>query len=173
MDNKLFVAIILLSIFGGCSKGVPSQAVNMDLNSDGKDDVFYESAEDGSTGYYELSDRNFDGSVDQTVFFDSQNKPIFARLDNNFDERLDSVVTYENYNITRVLIDTNANWIFDSEIKYDQGVMASSTHFESHTNKLTEYKYKFGLPYLSRNMEIEKTEQEFHESLNSKIQLNR
>jgi len=65
---------------------------SLDLNHDSIKDVLYEYVDNG---HYELVDRNFDGKIDASYFFDTDYLIVKSREDDDFDNFLESVTFYK------------------------------------------------------------------------------
>jgi hypothetical protein len=92
-----------------------------DYNHDGKPDHFY-TYRDGRIIKAEV-DRNFDGKIDEWVFYDSEGRPEHAEYDNNFDGRPDVWYFYQNGSLARVERDADFNGQPDWFSTYENGIV--------------------------------------------------
>lgn len=74
---------------------------HLDLNRDGKQDVWYE-VESGKE--YELIDSNFDGKIDVSNLLDKHGGIVLTRYDQDFNGSLESTDYFESGRLTKTLV---------------------------------------------------------------------
>ena len=177
MDTRLDYKLIALSIaaamtiLSGCDRQHWPPPDELDLNGDGKPDVLYEPHENG---YYELSDRNFDGKIDESVHFNREHRPVYSRADDDFDGNLDTLVEYQHSQVTRVLVDSNRNFLFDAVTDYVGGVPQRTASLISRNGRtsLQRWSYRRTIPLYESESPTDTSEVEFHQTLKPMAELN-
>jgi hypothetical protein len=129
--RRIYFLTLLLSALGACNGNEDSvnglsTSSNLDLNGDGVLDVTYEHVD---KGYYELVDRNFDGRVDESHFFDLQDRIVGSKIDNNFDGILETQVYYSDGSIARVCTDSNMDGLVDLFFEYVHGSLVGAKRY--------------------------------------------
>ena len=119
-----------------------------DLNRDNKMDARFEYDD---TGYYQLTDRNFDGRMDESTRYDLNHIVVSGSGDDNFDGIFETRVEYLNGFLGRVLVDTNDNELIDLVHIYKDGLIVSSERFvlkqaSGVSPTLIKIHYSFGFP---------------------------
>jgi hypothetical protein len=119
-----------------------------DLNRDNKTDTRFEYDD---TGYYQLTDRNFDGRMDESTRYDLDHIVVSGSGDDNFDGIFETHVVYLNGFLSRVLVDTNNNGLIDLVHMYKDGLIVSSERFvikqtPGVSPTLIKIHYSFGFP---------------------------
>ncbi len=102
------------------------EAEKLDLNKDGIQDVFYEDKDDS---YYMLTDRNFDGEIDERLKYDLSDILLSGKADNNFDRVFETKYIIQDGFIHREFIDSDHNGIYDIYHKYEFGVLNFSEKY--------------------------------------------
>ena len=126
-----------------------------DLNKDGTKDIYYEYSLDN--GYYQLTDRNFDGRIDQSHHYNNKDKILKSRIDDDFDGYLETEVLYDKGSINQVYVDSNNNGFRDIFFFYESGTLIKSIkYYASYEGEkaLGTISYKLGHPSKEK---IEKT----------------
>ncbi|MCO4775593.1 MAG: hypothetical protein KC446_06170 [Flavobacteriales bacterium] len=118
---------------------------NTDRNGDGKSDLFIE-YEDGFV--YELYDRDFDGKVDESWKYDSNDILISGRVDDDLDGILETEYIYKDHSLDKMFSDTNGNLISDVYTKLNRGVAVYSEKYYSSKegSRIGRVEYSFGYP---------------------------
>lgn len=142
-----------------------------DLNLDGRADIFYE--QDGPI-LYELTDKNFDGKIDESMQYSMDTEILMGgKIDENFDGYLETKVIAMNGIVSKVLVDSNSNEIFDMCFQYDHGVLERAFRFYPQHEQTTgsnigSISFTFGYPLNAEQVEHSLLdEQMFHERVNS------
>ena len=143
----------VISILYGCGESddptyTESQYLNLDLNSDGTIDVFYEYDEKGS---YELVDRNFDTKIDESHRYDLDSRIVKSKIDNDFDGVLETIIEYRNGSIFKVKVDTNRDFTVDTVYQYKDGTLISGEKYyekgeHDEYARIGVVAFKFGYP---------------------------
>jgi len=117
----------------------------IDRNGDGQPDLFIEIEGDFT---YELYDRDFDGKVDESWKFDSNDELVSGAVDENLDGVLETQYISKDHSLDKVFSDTNGNGIFDVYTKLDRGVMVYSEKYYGSIQqaKIGKVQYKYGYP---------------------------
>jgi hypothetical protein len=117
----------------------------IDRNGDGQPDLFIEVEGDFT---YELYDRDFDGKVDESWKYDSNDELVSGKVDENLDGSLETQYISKNHSLDKVFSDTNANGIFDVYTKLDRGVMVYSEKYygSNQQAKIGKVQYEYGYP---------------------------
>nr|WP_010132120.1 hypothetical protein [Microbulbifer agarilyticus] len=145
----LIFTIFLASALTGCEEG-GSQDFDiavLDLNGDGVADISYEESADG---YFEFVDRNFDGRVDVSSFYGTDDKIVSSMLDDNFDGFLETKTWYAHGNPTVSVVDENCDGTVDILFVYENGVVRRSEKYVvtegSSDGEIVQFEYEFGYP---------------------------
>jgi len=164
--NNLSIIFIIMFILIGCddNKGVDKEIEaiktelseisseleekypdKIDRNGDGQPDLFIELDGDFS---YELYDRDFDGKVDESWKYDSNDELVSGKVDENLDGILETQYISKDYSLDKVFSDTNGNGIFDVYTKLDRGVMDYSEKYYGSTQqtRIGKVQYEYGYP---------------------------
>ncbi len=147
--SKLSIAITLLLLtILGCQKNNDSTLPNVDLNGDGKANIFYQ---DDGDHYFELLDKNFDGKVDQSIRFSSEHFMLSGKFDDNFDGILETKIIATNGIVSKGLVDSNLNRHFDICFQYHGGVVQYAKRFypasdSQGQSQVGTVRYVFGYP---------------------------
>lgn len=140
----------------------------LDLNNDGTADLFYDYNIDLLPGYFELSDRNFDGKIDESTFFSGEHVVQYGRADNDFDGLMDTVIEYKNQYISNKWIDRDGNRIVDIWITYRNGEPATAKRYYSKSKstpaKVGSVVFEFSFPSAERFDTTTLSESEFEAS---------
>jgi len=137
----------------------------IDLNKDGIEDVKYEY---DKTGYYERTDRNFDGKVDESLRYSLDHYLLSGSSDDDFDGVFETKLVVEHSLISSVLVDTNNNQIVDLIFRYKHSLVQSAEKFNMKNGKptITRISYEFGYPMSLEKVEpTSMTELEFQHSI--------
>ena len=102
------------------------EAERNDLNNDGAQDVFFE---DEGDGYFVLTDRNFDGKIDDRWKYNLDDTVHSGKSDNNFDGVFETRYLMHNGFTHKELIDSDNNGIYDIYSKYESGVWRYSEKY--------------------------------------------
>lgn len=102
------------------------EAEKLDLNKDGIQDVFYE---DKNDFYYMLTDRNFDGEIDEEWAYNLDDVLLLGKADNDFDGVFETKYVVQNGFVSKELIDSDQNGIYDIYHKYEFGVTSFSEKY--------------------------------------------
>ena len=147
MKNTLgFAALLTLTIAtAGCREQGFEVDTFIDLNGDGIVDVRIEYDENG---YYQLTDRNFDGKVDESMRYSLDHYLLSGTSDDDFDGMFETSIEFEHSLISVVLVDTNNNQIVDIVQKYKHGLIHSSNryYFNEGSSMIGWVYYQFGYP---------------------------
>lgn len=157
-----FLALTLTII--GCQAQEKNAESSVDLNGDEVVDIRFEYDE---TGYYQLTDRNFDGKIDESVRYNSDHYLVGGSSDDNFDGIFETTIEYRHSLISKVLVDTNNNQIFDLIHRYKHSLVTSTERYSDKkgTPRVTQISYKFGYPLSQEETEVPSmTEHQFHYS---------
>lgn len=171
MNNFLKMALCFIysiAVFGACPANSENSDIEIiDLNGDGVEDVFIEYDD---SGYYQLTDRNFDGRIDESSRYTLDHYVVSGSSDDNFDGIFETTIEYEHSLVTRVLVDTNNNQLIDLVHFYKDGLIVSSEKYISENSnnneKMTEQvALKFEYPIsIERRPTSHTTEKSFHEN---------
>ena len=140
----------------------------VDLNGDGIEDVKYEY---DNTGYYELTDRNFDGKSDESLRYSLDHYLLSGSSDDDFDGVFETKLVVEHSLISSVLVDTNNNQIVDLVFRYRHSLVQSAEKYsiEHGVAAVVRVSYQFGYPVSQENVESSSmTELEFQHSVVNK-----
>ena len=123
---------------------VKDELKNLDMNSDGIQDIFYE---DYLNYYYVLSDRNFDGEADEKWEYSLNDELLSGSGDNDFDGVYETSYKVKNGIINQEYIDSNKNGIYDIYSHYEHGVWKYSEKYHASDNlkisaKIERYNHK-------------------------------
>lgn len=139
----------------------------LDTNGDGQADYFFEIGENGK--YYELSDRNYDGKVDKSVWFDDVNSFFEgSKEDNDHDGIMETELYSDNYLVTRIVSDTDRDELIDVVIDYETDMKSIGTKyykalFGEPSNTIGTTIFLFNYPYGEETREpTNLTPEEFH-----------
>lgn len=102
------------------------EAERNDLNNDGVQDVFFEGKDDG---YFVLTDRNFDGKIDDRWKYNLDDTVHSGESDNNFDGVFETRYLTHNGFTHEELIDSDNNGIYDIYSKFESGVWIYSEKY--------------------------------------------
>lgn len=170
---KIWILLVAVISISSCSDVAPPVG-SYDLNGDGVDDIHYEPSRDG---YYEITDRNFDGRMDDSTLFSHEHVPVFSRSDNDFDGRMETVTIFEQNVVQYSYVDTDGNNLFDVVFEYQNGNVRKAHRYYMSDSlnsgaRIGEVKFEFGYPE-SAEMIAESTlsEIDFHESYNPAVTL--
>jgi len=97
-----------------------------DLNNDGVQDVFFEDKDDC---YFVLTDRNFDGKIDDRWKYNLDDTLHSGESDNNFDGVFETRYLVLNGFTHKELIDSDNNGIYDIYSKFESGVWRYSEKY--------------------------------------------
>ena len=110
------------------------QKYEYDYNRDGRPDCFY---------FYRNNqivrseiDHNFDGRIDEKLFFDAEGKPQSAEMDKNLDGRPDEWLAYENGSVASSRSDSDFNGRADWFSSYKHGVLVRSEVIPNETGNV-------------------------------------
>jgi len=166
IEPLLYLALCLVAL--EChSEGLEYDTL-VDLNGDGIEDVKYEYDE---TGYYELTDRNFDGKVDESLRYSLDHYLLSGSSDDDFDGVFESKLVVEHSLISSVLVDTNNNQIVDLVFRYKHSLVQSAEKYsiENGIPVVARISYEFGYPVSQEKVESSPmTEREFQKSVVNK-----
>ena len=157
MTIKLtYIAFLTFCLMGcACSKQSTDEQNNaiLDLNSDGKKDIFYEFDDSGS---YELVDRNFDGKVDESHHYDNENRLLSSKLDDDLDGYLETKVIYKYETIEKMAVDSDNDNLYEIFYFYKSGTLENAIKYyqEEGVNKIGKVNFKFGYPIGEEIIEI-------------------
>lgn len=117
----------------------------IDRNGDGQPDLYIKVEGDF---YYELYDRNFDGKVDESWKYDSSDKLVSGKVDENLDGILETQYISKGYSLNKVFSDSDGNGVFDIYTKLDRGVMVYSEKYYrvDQQVKIGKVEYEYGYP---------------------------
>lgn len=96
-----------------------------DTNNDGADDIVYFYRPAGGALYRSTADNNFDGAVDEEVFYDERGFATRAESDHDFDGRMETTTVYRYGLIAHADIDTDGNGVSDLSYEYENGILAT------------------------------------------------
>lgn len=150
MKNNIIKPIYLLLIV---IQPLTVIANDLDLNNDGKQDIFYEYGEEF---YYELIDNNFDGKIDQSSKYDKNDILVSSNTDDNFDGYLETTSLFKEGSLKYVLVDRHRSGKTDVVFYYDHGVIVKANRFYLGTDgkyKIGEVKFEYyGYPIGKENI---------------------
>lgn len=146
--NKKLILITSIFFITGCffeDNTVSHTDDIMDLNSDGKKDVFYEY---DNSGYNELVDRNFDERIDESHRYDKKNKLISSKIDANFDGYLETRIIYKYESIEKIAVDIDRDNLYEIFYFYESGTLKNAIkyHPDDGRNQIGKINFKFGYP---------------------------
>ncbi len=148
--SKLIVGLLSSLIF---HPSIFAEEVDLvlDMNKDGKQDVFYEYYPEK---YYELIDRNFDGAVDLSNAYEKTGNIISSRLDDDYDGKMETFIFYE-FGLAKVsYVDSPLDGKPDIMYLYKDDVLMSSEHYSflenSNQVEVESISYKYGYPNLDQ-----------------------
>lgn len=133
-----------------------------DLNEDGTDDIGYQDQANGY--YYQLIDRNFDRQIDESHYYDINDKIVESRIDDNLDGDLESVFFYDKGSVQLVSIDSNDDGLRDIFGFYESGTLVRGTrYYPNHDGKpaIGTILYETGYPSEELVLDTELSQQEF------------
>jgi hypothetical protein len=151
IHRAITMAIFSLTLLAGANTNSAADTPCTDcadLNRDSKIDARFEYDD---TGYYQLTDRNFDGRMDESTRYDLDHIVVSGSGDDNFDGIFETSVEYLNGFLSRVLVDTNNNKLIDLVHIYKDGLIVSSERFvlkraSDASPTLIKIHYNFGFP---------------------------
>ncbi|UTW46342.1 hypothetical protein KFE80_05510 [bacterium SCSIO 12696] len=164
--SKIVVSYLAIVSFSISAEDVEENFI--DLNGDGVSDISYEYTK---SGYYELMDRNFDGKVDQSSFYDLNHYLKSARSDDDFDGILETKTVYEDSLIQLVLTDSDNNQLYDIVLEYQDNLVISGRRYYKKMPKrpnpfIGKTKFRFGYPVGQEDVRKTKmSEKDFHDSV--------
>lgn len=135
----------------------------LDLNRDGIEDVFYEQT---ASGYYEFVDSNFDGKVDESHQFSSDDAIVRSKVDSDFDGLLETTIVYYQGSAYLSAVDANSDGLYDIFFFYNYGTLVKAIRLytsASDSNKVGETMFRFGYPAAETLSDTHMTEEEFSE----------
>ena len=109
---------------GKVSSSSHDETYEYDQNHDGRPDCFYEYF--GDLLKRSRTDRNFDGKVDEWVFFDSEGRPERSEQDDNFDGQPDGWFIYRHGRLESGKVDSDFNGRWDWITAYENGLPVRS-----------------------------------------------
>ncbi|MEL7536201.1 MAG: hypothetical protein AAFM91_03975 [Pseudomonadota bacterium] len=119
----------------------------LDLNGDGKDDIWYEYKQ---TSYTEFVDRNYDGKADMRTLIDSTaHWPLLTFSDDDFDGVFETRWDYQNSVVSALTTDANGDGCLDIVHFYQYGSVVRSEKIERVDDKdewmrsYVDYEYEF------------------------------
>ena len=147
--SKLMFLLISVCVGGAFADTDDAFDPGLDLNADGKRDIFYEKGDDGY--YFELLDTNFDGKVDESNKYDGTNRIVSSRLDQNNDGYLETGIIYKNGSVIKSTVDADYDFKVDMVFYYEAGHVICGVKFysaatASDKNQIGRIKFKFGYP---------------------------
>ena len=95
----------------------------VDLDGDGKTDIWRYNVEDGEASYQKGMDLNKDGREDLRSYYSSNDVLLREEIDADFDGKVDIHDRYENGERAACEIDTNADGIYDLFYFYEQNTL--------------------------------------------------
>ncbi|MCR9055122.1 MAG: hypothetical protein NXI26_24965 [bacterium] len=141
-----------------------------DVNDDGNPDVFYDYDVDLLPGYFELTDRNFDGKIDESTYFSGEHTAQYGRADNDFNGQMDTVIEYKHQSISNKWIDRDENRVIDTWLNYRNGELAKAKRYypksESSPSSVGTVVFQFSYPAIEQIETSTLTEIEFEASSN-------
>lgn len=133
-----------------------------DLNGDGKQDVFYQYEENG---YFELTDTNFDGKIDISVFYDNNDKIVSSRQDDDFDGYLETAILYRDGVAKLSWVDLDGDELADIVFSYEEGILKKGErYYESVEAEIGLVKFEYGYPSLEIKKKAGVSKKQFHAS---------
>jgi hypothetical protein len=171
---KTIIVVILLKILSpihiSASEFMDDQ--EFDSNKDGLADIFITH---DRLGFYELSDRNYDGKVDQALRYNSESQLDSGNSDSDFDEYFETVFQVLDGYIVKDLVDTNSDGRVDLCLYYKNTQLERSVGLVGTGQFLIEvYSYEYGRPIESNRTSTQLTSEEFDQIMrqkNSKCEL--
>lgn len=147
MNRKLMLigSILCITACSSDNSDVESGNEIMDLNSDGKMDVFYEY---DNSGYFELVNRNFDERIDESHRYDENNKLVSSKIDNDFDGYLETRVIYKYESVERIAVDIDNDNLYEIFYFYKSGTLENAIKYyqDDAGNKIGKISFKYGYP---------------------------
>jgi hypothetical protein len=116
LKKALAAAVIMLTLASFSA----AEVITSDQNSDGKADLWFTMQGESLIEY--SADRNYDGVMDQKVFFDEDGMVQYEELDFNWDGQMDDFYFYSNGTLIRQEIDTNYDGSPDMWVHIIDGV---------------------------------------------------
>ncbi|MBD3647014.1 MAG: hypothetical protein HUJ31_06065 [Pseudomonadales bacterium] len=170
--RRLFYLFLIVVVSGCSAEEAPhrseiqeSSSQGRDLNSDGHDDIFYEEDE---MILYELLDKNFDGKIDESMQYSKKTDVLIGgKIDEDFDGYLETTLIAIDGIVSKALVDSNSNQVFDICFEYNHGVLDRAFRFhaqqEQSESRVSRVSFRFGYPKANEDMQPAMiNEQDFH-----------
>lgn len=156
MKYVLFFLILIVSVQSKFLYDfilVDVNAISIDTNADGKDDVFFKYIDGHDTT---ASDRNYDSEIDELVVFDELGLPVKLLSDDDFDKEFETVSYYKDGLIYKTEVDLGKDGEIEYMFIYKNGVIDEAVKYdwkkldEKNVPKITSYGFSFGFPYMHK-----------------------
>lgn len=147
MKIKLVFLLLICVTICSCSTDENEHISSLyDKNNDGIQDIFYEDDKDG--GYYELSDSNYDGKVDQSCKYNSNDVIESCRFDQDFNNYLETFVKYRLGMPVKEGVDKNNDELYEVVFHYRDGILYQGFKYvEAEKEALIKHTlFKYGFP---------------------------
>ncbi len=134
----------------------------LDKNLDGEQDVFYEYSDDNT--YFELNDSNYDGKVDASCKFDSNDTLVNCKHDQDFNGLLETYIEYNLGMAVREGVDLNNNNLYEIVFHYQSGTLTEGFKYiveKTGKKMVSKTKFQFGYPVSESLLETTLSEAEF------------
>ncbi|MEO0851945.1 MAG: hypothetical protein AAFY15_00360 [Cyanobacteria bacterium J06648_11] len=142
----------------------------LDLNGDGRQDVFLEYQDDG--GYVESFDSNFDGDIDMNCMYLSSNVLVTCKYDTDFNNSFETSSDYDNGTLVQTTVDVDQNGLVDIFFVYLDGQLKSATRYygsETEGARIGKVEFEFGYPLEEIYEDTDETEAEFSKRLQLRL----
>lgn len=159
--SKLTILLMLLVSISCQAKEFADDADKglFDKNGDGVQDIFYEYLNDGS--YIELVDSDYDGKVDQSCTYDSNDTIAKCMFDQDKDGVKETTVEYLVGNTLREGVDANNDGQYELIFLYELGVLKEAYRYDEKGNSIGSVSFEFGYPSSEKKVKTELTVESF------------
>jgi len=145
------------------SESQTNENFSLDYNFDGVPD---ETIEYFDHSYLQLIDRNFDGTADEKYEYDINTDFVLdGRLDDDFDGIFETQIVMSQGVVKFSFTDSNNNKLIDIVNIYENGVLKKLYKYieneESNLKQITEYLFKYGVPYSEETNVTNLSDREF------------
>ena len=132
----LLIGVLIGAGYAAYYYNTPVTYSGTDYNGDGKDDEVWKYKNDRISE--SKVDRNFDGNYDVANEFDRHGLIKNTKIDNDFDNRFETIITYKQVNYDTLKSDFDNDGFFEYKEYFKYGVSQSSSFFDVKTEKLVK-----------------------------------
>lgn len=124
---------------------IDAQEWGIDDNGDGVDDVTHYLRVGAMYAYKTVIDRNFDGNVDNVIYYDANGSTTNSEADDNFDGFFETKTRYRDGNAAVTTIDMDRDGKLDRTQYYVRGIIEREEIWNDESERLVATLYYEGL----------------------------